>query len=203
MGVPYRPVAGQIVIVEPVDANVAERCLTGVVMPSSDDRVTIDLGSSGAVLLDGAAVVISVFSSEALYRLHGEVHPTGRSLVALDPVYEIERVQRRRSPRRALRLSVTLVFTAESDPDVSRVAGRSLDIGVGGLRVETVRPLPDGSNPIVILSVPDGAPMMLPTRVVTADVDEDGCEYRLAFTDLRAADADRLSLLVNAATAGR
>ena len=203
MGVGYRPVAGQIVMVEPVDEQLAERCLTGVVMPSSDDRVTIDLGASGAKLLEGSEVVVSVFSSEAMYRLHGAVHPTGRSMVALDPLHEIERVQRRRSPRRALRLSVTLVSTAESDPDVSRVAGRSLDVGVGGLRVETVRPLPDGADPIVIVSVPEGAPLMLPTRVVTADVGEDGCEYRLAFTRLRPTDADRLALLMGSSMAAR
>lgn len=195
----YRPVAGQVVMVEPLDEHVGERCFTGVVLVPTDERVTIDIGPGGVKLVDGAPVVVSVFSPEALYRLRGELRTKSGTVVLLDPLIDIERVQRRRSPRRALRVSVTLVSSDESDPDVSRVAGRSLDIGAGGLRVETIRPLPVAADPIAIVSVPQGAPLMLPTRVITARVDEEGCEYRLAFTQLRPSDAERLAVLMGSA----
>jgi hypothetical protein len=191
--------AGQIVMVEPVDEDVGERCFTGVVMQPTDERVTIDIGPGAVKLMDGAPVVVSVFSPDALYRLRGEIRTKSSSVVLLDPLIDIERVQRRRSPRKALRVSVTLVSSDESDPDVSRVAGRSLDIGAGGLRVETIRPLPPAAEPIAIVSVPHGAPLMLPTRVITSRVDDDGCEYRLAFTQLRQSDAERLALLIGGA----
>jgi c-di-GMP-binding flagellar brake protein YcgR len=197
MAVSYQPVAGQVVMVEPLDEQLEERCLTGVVIAGEDARVTIDLGASARRLRDGADVIVSVFSADAMYKLHASMKPSGKGVVLLDPIYEVERVQRRRSPRRALRLGVTLVSTAESDPDVLRVAGRSLDVGAGGLRVETIRPLPKGAEPIAIVSIPHGAPLMLPTRVVTADEGEDGCEYRLAFTHLRPSDADRLAVLMD------
>jgi hypothetical protein len=188
-------------MVEPVGQEIEAGCLTGVIMPSTEGGIAIDLGAGSAQLADGAEVVVSVFSSAAMYRLHGAVHARGRTLVTLDSVHDVERVQRRRAPRHALRLSVTLVSADESDPDVSRVAGRSLDVGAGGLRVETVRPLPRGADPIAIVALPEGAPLMVPTRVITADVSEDGCEYRLAFTQLRPADADRLAVLMGATAA--
>jgi hypothetical protein len=196
MDASYRPIAGQVVMVERAGHDVEDGCLTGVIMPNGDGDIAIDLGRGGPELADGDEVVVSVFSSEAMYRLHGTVHPRGRSLVILDSVRETERVQRRRAPRRPLRMSVTLVSADESDPDVSRVAGRSVDVGVGGLRVETVRPLPAGADPIAILTLPEGPPLMLPTRVVASDVSESGCEYRLAFTQLRPPDADRLAVLM-------
>jgi len=193
----YRPVPGQVVMVEPVDEELAERCLTGVVLPGAEGEVTIDLGASRNLIHDGADVVVSVFSSEAMYRLHAVVQPVSKGVVMLDPIIETERVQRRRSPRRALQLSVTLVSTTDEDPEVWRVSGRSLDVGAGGLRVETVRALPPGAeDPVAIVSLPTGAPLMVPTRVVMADESDEGCEYRLAFTQLRQGDADRLAALM-------
>jgi hypothetical protein len=189
-------VAGQVVMVEPVDQLMSEPCFTGVVLAPTNDRVTIDVGMTAAKLVDGAEVVVSVFSADALYRLHGALRAKATSVVVIDPLHDVERVQRRRSARPPIRVSVTLVSTDESDPDVSRVAGRSLDIGAGGLRVETVRPLPVAAEPIAIVSVPQGAPLMLPTRVISAQVAEEGCEYRLAFTQLRPADAERLAVLI-------
>lgn len=199
MTVSFRPVTGQVVMLEPLEDDLVERCLAGVVTAGESAQVTIDLGAATARLTPGSEVVVSVFGADAMYKLHAAVQPAAAGVVVLDPVYDVERVQRRRAPRRPLRLGVTLVSTAESDPDVLRVAGRSLDVGVGGLRVQTVRALPKGANPIAIMSVPHGAPLMLPTRVVSAHEAEDGCEYRLAFTNLRPADADRLAVLVGSA----
>jgi hypothetical protein len=184
-------------MVEPVEFSGDEPCFTGVVLPPTDDRVTIDVGTAAAKLVDGAEVVVSVFSADALYKLHGGVRGKSTSVLLIDPLVDVERVQRRRSARPAIRVSVTLVSTDASDPEVSRVAGRSLDIGAGGLRVETMRPLPDAAEPIAIVSVPQGAPLMLPTRVIAAQVDPEGCEYRLAFTQLRPTDAERLAVLMS------
>ena len=196
----YRPVAGQVVMVEPVESSRHstgdETCFTGVVLPPTQDHVTIDIGMAATKLIDGTEVVMSVFSSDALYRLRGAVRAKSSTVVLIDPLLDVERVQRRRSARPPIRVSVTLVSIDESDPDVSRVAGRSLDIGAGGLRVETIRPLPVEAEPIAIVSVPEGAPLMLPTRVIAAQVDDDGCQYRLAFTQLRPTDAERLAVLM-------
>jgi hypothetical protein len=193
----YRPVAGQVVMVEPADSSVDVACFTGVVLPPTNDHVTIDVGMAVSKLVDGAEVLVSVFSADALYRLRGGTRAKSTTVLLIDPLLDVERVQRRRSARPAIRVSVTLVSTDESDPDVSRVAGRSLDIGAGGLRVETIRPLPAAAEPIAIVSVPQGAPLMLPTRVIAAQVDEEGCEYRLAFTQLRPTDAERLAVLMS------
>jgi c-di-GMP-binding flagellar brake protein YcgR len=186
-------------MVEPVDEDAGERCFTGIVLAPDDQRVMIDIGPGGVKLVEGARVVVSVFRPDALYRLRGELRTKRGTVVLLDPLLDVERVQRRRSPRHALRVSVTLVSSEESDPDVSRVAGRSLDIGAGGLRVETIHALPAAAEPIAIVSVPHGAPLMLPTRIISAHVDEDGCEYRLAFTQVRPTDAERLAVLIGTA----
>jgi hypothetical protein len=204
MAVTYRPSAGQVVMVEPLtdDGEVVEPCLSGVVMSGAPTQVTIDLGRPGATLKAGDEVIVSVFSSDAMYRMRGAVQPLRHGRVVLEPIHDVERVQRRRSFRQPMRVGITLVATDESDPDVARIAGRSLDVGVGGLRVSTNRALPKGAQPIAIVSVPEGAPLMLPTRVVTADVSDRGCEYRLAFTQLRSSDADRLAVLMGATVGG-
>jgi hypothetical protein len=189
----FHPVAGQVALVEPLDES--DQCVTGVIMSAAS--VAIDVGAAGAeMLVDGADVLVTVFSADALYRLTGVARHDATGVVTVDPVKNVESIQRRRSPRQPVRLSITLVSTAESDPDESRIVGRSTDIATGGLRVETLRPLPKGAAPLAIVAVPHGAPLMLPTRVVYADEADDGCEYRLAFTHLRPTDAERLSVLM-------
>jgi hypothetical protein len=173
--------------------------LTGLVVKDEGGEVTIDLGSSGPPPADGSEVVASVFAPEALYRLYATAHAGRGGLVALDPVHQVERVQRRSWPRRALHLAVTLVPLqgTGTDADFTGISGRTVDVGVGGMRVETIRPLPGGVDPSVMMTLSDGTSMFLPTRIVHADIGRDSCEYRLAFHELQEEDAARLAALVD------
>ena len=64
-----------------------------------------------------------------------------------------------------------------------------------------MRPLPSGCDPSLAVTLPDGTAMLVPTRVVYADVGEGGCDYRLAFCDLDETDAARLAELVGVTAA--
>ena len=195
----FRPRAGQVVLLEFEGEDARGTCLTGLVVKDERGEVTIDLGASSPAALDGSEVVASVFAPEALYRLHATAHAGRAGLVALAPVHEVERVQRRSWPRRALHIPVTLVPLdgTGTDADFTGVAGRTVDIGMGGMRVETIRALPGSVDPSVMMTLDDGTSLFLPTRVVHSDDGPDGCEYRLAFHDLGEEDAARLAALVD------
>src|ERR1700676_5209332 len=75
MDASYRPIAGQVVMVELGGHDVDDGCLSGVIMPNADGEIAIDLGRGSPELADGDEVVVSVFSNEAMYKLHGAVHP--------------------------------------------------------------------------------------------------------------------------------
>jgi hypothetical protein len=66
--------------------------------------------------------------------------------------------------------------------------------------VETIRRLPPGADLTVMLTLPDGGRLVARTAVVSADVSDDGCEYRLAFDSLDDIDAARLMALVGTQT---
>ncbi len=119
--------------------------------------------------------------------------------LSLEALRHVEKVQRRSWPRRLMNLAVSLVPLDEAD--VIGVAGHTLDLGVGGARVRTVRPLPSGCDPSLAITLPDGTLLLVPTRVVYADVGEGGCDYRLAFCDLDETDAARLAELVGVTAA--
>jgi hypothetical protein len=72
-----------------------------------------------------------------------------------------------------------------------------VDIGVGGLCVETLRPLEGEGDPMVILSLPDGTSIVSLTSTVGAEDLGDGWRYRLAFRHLEAHDAGRIADLVD------
>src|SRR2546430_7317051 len=91
----WRPAAGQIALIEPVEASPGRDCLTGVVVPG--DRILIDLGASPRPESDAAEVVASFFAPDALYRLFAKAHQQQDGLVSLD-VSALERVQRRANP---------------------------------------------------------------------------------------------------------
>src|ERR1041384_4448705 len=101
----WRPAAGQIALIEPVDASPGRDCLTGVVVPG--DRILIDLGASPRPEGDAAEVVASFFAPDALYRLFAKAHREDDGLVSLD-VSALERVQRRANPRVNVQLPVRL-----------------------------------------------------------------------------------------------
>src|SRR5438132_12297499 len=101
----WRPAAGQIALIEPVDASPGRDCLTGVVVPG--ERILVDLGASPRPDTDVADVVVSFFAPDALYRLSAKATQEADGLLSLD-VGSIERVQRRSAPRAMVALPVRL-----------------------------------------------------------------------------------------------
>lgn len=140
---------------------------------------------------DCAEVVVSVFASDALYRVSGPFSVAGRRLVAR-PGTVVERIQRRKWARRRLDMPVILCPVADG-LHVEGVPGRTVDVGVGGLCVETLRPVEGEGDPMVILSLPDGTSIVSSAATVAAEDLGDGWRYRLAFRDLDAHDAGRLA----------
>lgn len=176
----FQPLAGQVALVE--YAYGSRSCLTGLVLPDGDHNIRIDLGAAGPLRGPDEDVVVSVFAADALYRLEATASSTDLDgVIVLDPIRSTERVQRRTTPRVPIR--VGMVITTSEGSGMVTIAARSLDIGPGGMRIETLRALPVG-QPIVALTLPDGTELTAEAEVLDADGDEEGYEYRLAFVDL-------------------
>ncbi|MBI3256604.1 MAG: PilZ domain-containing protein [Actinobacteria bacterium] len=176
----FQPLAGQVALVEYVEGS--RSCLTGLVLPGAEHHVTIDLGAAGPLRGPSEDVVVSVFAADALYRLEATAMATDLDgVIVLDPIRSTERVQRRTTPRVPIR--VGMVISTHDGPGMVTIAARSLDIGPGGMRVETLRALPEG-QPVVALTLPDGSELLAQAQILDADGDEEGYEYRLAFVDL-------------------
>ena len=187
----WRPAAGQIALIEPVDASPGRDCLTGVVVPS--DRILIDLGASPRPESDTVEVVASFFAPDALYRLFAKAEQEPDGLISLD-VSALERVQRRANPRVSVVLPVRLGVGDQDE--AALLSGETVDLSTGGCRVMTDRPWPTEADPVVTIDLPDGEAVRTQARVVTVDLNGDGWEYRLAFPGIARSDADRLSRLV-------
>ncbi len=169
--------------------------MTGVVSAVDDSQVTVTLDDGGPEPGELPAVVVSVFASDALYRLEGRATVAGRELVTAGDS-SIERIQRRRWPRRRLDLPVTLCPVADG-LRIEGVPGRTVDVGIGGCCVETLRPVEGEGDPMVILSLPDGTTVVSGTSTVASEDLGDGWRYRLAFRDLEAHDAGRIAALMD------
>ncbi len=197
----FYPTAGQVALVEPdigghVDHDAANRMI-GMVT-GSDGTVTI-VGLASSHLADGADVLVSIFTSDALYRLRATSHWDGVGRLTVGPIHDTERIQRRQWPRHPLHFDITLA-PLDDDSDATGIHGQTLDLSVGGLRVATSRQLPAGSDVTVIMTLPDGILLVARTTVVYAYVNGDVFEYRLAFDHLDDVDASRLTALVGAAS---
>lgn len=140
-----------------------------------------------------AEVTISVFAPDALYRLTGQAVVSGSEVVTTEDV-SVERIQRRKWPRRRIDLAVTLCPTANGT-HTEGVPGRTVDVSIGGLCVETLRPVEGDCGPMVILSLPDGTTIVSGASTVVAEDLGDGWRYRLAFDHLDAHAASRLAEL--------
>jgi PilZ domain len=206
----FHPTAGQVALIEPDDFKCA-----------GHDRVipftgTVDGGSSGVLTLmelssrdlaDGSEVVVSIFTPEALYRIRAAAHWGARGRLAIRPIHDIQRIERRSWPRHQLRIDVILAALDGPDDELTGVSGHTIDIGVAGMRVETIGRLPAGADVTVVLTLPDGGRLVARTTVVSAVSSvsarggEGGCEYRLAFDPLDNVDAARLMALVGRRTA--
>ncbi len=160
-------------------------------------------GASVAIVCDqepwsggSRQVSISIFADDALYRLAGAATADG-ARVTCEAGIEVQRIQRRRWPRRRLELRVTLC-PVKGTSRLEGVPGRTVDVSVGGLCAETVRPVEGDGDPMVILDLPDGARIVAAAVTVAADDLGDGWRYRLAFRDLDSDDAGRLAALTGA-----
>jgi c-di-GMP-binding flagellar brake protein YcgR len=169
--------------------------LTGAVVVDSDDEWGIELHSPPTELADGALVTVSIFAHDALYRLRGTAHYRWAGYLALRPVYEVVRIQRRLWPRVAMVVDVTLAAMEGSDADFTGVTGRTIDISVGGLQVHTARQLRPGADPTVMLTLPGGARLVARARVVHSDRRPGGYQYRLAFDQIEDGDTTRIMAL--------
>lgn len=138
-------------------------------------------------------VSISVFAPQALFHISGQASAKGLDVMC-NPDVRIDRIQRRRWPRKRMDLVVTLC-PVEEGVRLAGVPGRTVDVSVGGVCCETVRPLEGEGDPMVILNLPDGTTIVSTTTTVEAQDLGDGWRYRLAFRDLDAEDAARLEAL--------
>jgi PilZ domain len=188
----WRPAAGQIALIEPVEASPGRECLTGVVV--AGERILVDLGASPRPDSDVADVVVSFFAPDALYRLSAKATQEADGLLSLD-VGSVERVQRRSAPRAMVALPVRLGTGPDAGPAV--LTGETLDVSAGGCRVTTDRPWPENQDPYVSIELPDGEPVRTHARVVTVDLTGGGWEYRLSFAEIAEPDRRRLSRLVD------
>lgn len=181
-------IVGRTALVETGDGEV-----TGSVTSLEAGVVRIACDSAHPIGI-GAETEVSVFAPDALYRMAGRAEVDGSDLL-LGPVVVVERIQRRRWPRRRLDLAVTVCPVADGRR-VEGVPGRTVDIGVGGVCVETLRPVEGEGDPMVILSLPDGTSIVSLTATVGVEDLGDGWRYRLAFRNLEAHDAGRIAELV-------
>jgi hypothetical protein len=196
----FRPSDGQSALVEfSLGSAVSGPApLTGIVVVDSDKEWGIELQSPPTELADGALVTVSIFAHDGLYRLRGTAHYRWAGYLALRPVYEVDRVQRRLWPRFAIELDVTLAAMEGSDADFTGVTGRTIDISVGGLQVQTIHQLRPGADPTVMLTMPDGARLVARTRVVQRGATDGGYRYRLAFDQIDDRDTTRIMALASA-----
>ncbi len=169
--------------------------LTGVVVVDADNEWGIELHGPPAELADGALVTVSIFAHDALYRLRGTAHYRWAGYLALRPVYEVDRIQRRLWPRFPMDVEVTLAAMEGSDADFTGVTGRTIDISVGGLQVLTEQRLRPGADPTVMLTLPDGGRLVARARVVHSDSSALGYRYRLAFDQIEEGDTTRIMAL--------
>lgn len=192
---------GQVALVEYAQDPPGETsCLTGLVLSDADGNVVVDLGASGP-LADGVGeIVVSFFSPDALYRVRATARPGDPpAVIQLDHVIDVERVQRRSFPRVPLRVPVVLSsFDEPGESGFSSVTGWTIDIGPGGLRVETLVPLPPGTDPTVDIHLDGERRVVARTRLVLADLEDPHCEYRLAFTELNDEDEAVINQIVEA-----
>lgn len=198
----YRPKLGQVVLVEGVIADPDPVPVSGVVAGVIEGGLIVELSCSSPTPAEGTRVVSSHFAPEALYRMTATVRAEQPGYIRLEDCDLLETVQRRRWPRRAVSIPVTLV--APDMPSPSGVKGETVDIGIGGALVRTHDRLPDGADPLVAITPPGAETMLIVSRVVGSEVAADHVDYRLAFCELDDIETARLADIVRHApvTAG-
>ena len=173
--------------------EVGEEEATGLVSAADDSVIAVTLDADASIPQGSLVVQLSIFAPDALYRLTGRAELSGRDLVTGGDA-PIERIQRRRWPRRRLDLPVTLCPLA-GGVRLEGIPGRTVDLSIGGCCVETLRPVEGEGDPMVILGLPDGTTIVSGTSSISTEDLGDGWRYRLAFRDLETHDAGRLAEL--------
>jgi len=196
--VDFRPGPGQVALVEYPGNG---QPLTGLITNGQKgEHIAIDLGAQAPPAPD-EPIVVSVYAPDALYKLRATAVPTRPDgVIVLEPVHDVERIQRRSAARVPIQVGVTLSFLDDPGPMIESIVGRTLDIGLGGLRVLTLRPIPH-NDPTVMFTLPTGQSLVGATSVLSVDRVTGGWESRLAFQDLDADDVVALRELVEAYTA--
>lgn len=193
----YRPRLGQVVLIESDITDPDQPPVSAVVAGVSDGRAVLEITCSSTAPAAGARVVTSHFAPEALYRMTATVRTYEPGFVILDDCDHLETIQRRRWPRRAAVLPVTLVC-----PDATAaIQAETVDIGIGGTCVRTHGRLPAGADPLVAVTLPAGERLLIAARVVATAEGEDWVGYRLAFPELDEVETAQLADLIRHAPA--
>ena len=193
----FRPGPGQVALVEYPGTY---EPMTGLITNGHQEHIAIDLGAQAPAAPPDEDIVVSVYAPDALYRLRGTARaarPEG--VIVLEPVRDVERIQRRSAARVPIQVGVVLSFL-DDGPQIESIVGRTLDIGLGGLRVLTLRPVPK-RDPTVMFTLPTGRSIVGATLVLSEDTGDEGYEVRLSFQDLDPDDVVALRELVEAYTA--
>ena len=150
----WRPPAGTTILVEPVEPDPGHEALTARVV--EDDRLLLDLGASPRPG-NTTDVIVSFFTPDALVRVTGVLVAVEERDCTLHElvVKDIDRVQRRQSPRVDIALAASMVVPDAPGPMLS-VLGRTQNVSGGGCRVTTDQQLA-GSDPLVTLDLADDA----------------------------------------------
>jgi hypothetical protein len=197
----WKPTSGQVALIELADSG--DDCLTGIVV-DGDGTLIIDLGASARPLGDKCDATVSIFDPDALYRIDATLvpHDGTRSIVDID-VHDIERIQRRITPRARIVLPVALTNLDEPDPASGvfvSVTGETIDVSEGGCRVIIDRRFPNGCDPTVTLHVSDSETLVALAAILEEVSRSDGrFEYRLVFLEPDDGHRELLGKLVAAA----
>jgi len=187
----WRPTPGQVALVE---LDERDDCLTGVVVPSSEGKVTIDLGASPGRPTEPCEVFVSFFAPDALYKVRGTARPHAKDAVIDLTIADVERVQRRTASRARVTAHAALTVFDDDGAFLS-VVGRTIDVGEGGCRVRTTMPFPSQRSPTVSIQLPDGRTLAAAAEILQASSVDGRFEYRLAFLELEKDERAQLAEL--------
>jgi PilZ domain-containing protein len=165
--------------------------VSGVVTNADPLTIGVPPGS----VEDGAALRLTLWGAGDRWEVEGTAAVRGSRLTVAS-IASCRRRDRRRWPRRAARLGVTVHVWDRAVAELHPHPARSVDVSCGGLCIVTGAPMATGSEPTVIVPLPGGTQVMAKAEVLEGSEERGGWRYRLAFLDLRPVDVDRLAAFV-------
>ncbi len=197
---PYHSTDGHVALIERQPSDLHQDSnqdpITGIVDSWSESVLTVS-GVDSSHLPEGTQVVISIFASDALYRSRAIAHWASTGLLTMDRLHDLERIQRRRWPRYRITLNVILASLDGPITALRGIRGHTLDIGMGGVRIQASHRLPPGEDVSVIVAFPDGSQLVVRGTVIAVTSNEAGFEYRLAFGQLDDVDTAALTAFLD------